>query len=74
MASHFEDRPQDRHAMDVFFAMPLMFGDAALSYANELSHRWWRHFFRCSHHHPEGHHQLEIPDPLEADDERDLFA
>lgn len=60
--------------MDAFFAIPMMFGDAALAYTNEVSQRWWRNFFRCSHHHPEGHAQLKVPEPLEAADEHDLFA
>lgn len=62
------------HPFDVFFALPIMFGDAALSYSNEMSQRWWHHFFQSGRHRHEGHAQLEVPDPLEADDERDLFA
>lgn len=62
------------HPMDAFFALPIMFGDAALSYSTEMSQRWWHNFFHSARHRNEGPAQLEVPEPLEADDERDLFA
>ncbi|MBK5265081.1 MAG: hypothetical protein JJE34_07605 [Alphaproteobacteria bacterium] len=67
-------QPQVRHPMDAFFALPMMFWDAALANSNEVSQLWWSSFFRSSHHHPDGHAQLELPEPLEAAGEHDLFA
>ena len=64
----------EMHPLDAFFALPMMLGDAALCYYREMSQRWWRQFFQCARHPPEGHAQLVVPEPLEADDERDLFA
>lgn len=60
--------------LDSYFALPLIFSDAALSYYQDMSRRWWRQFLRCPHHQHEEHAQLVVPEPLEADDERDLFA
>lgn len=62
------------HPLDAFFVLPILFADAALHCSQDMSRRWWRQFFRCAHHPHEGHAQLEVPDPLEEDDERDLFA
>ena len=62
------------HPLDAYFALPLIFGDAALSYSQDMSRRWWRQFLRSPHHQHEEHAQLVVPEPLEADDERDLFA
>ena len=60
--------------LDAMFALPIMIGGAALCYSNDLSRRWWHNFFRASEQHKEGHAQLAVPEPLELDDERDLFA
>lgn len=62
------------HPLDAYFALPLIFSDAALSYSQDMSRRWWRQFLQCPHHQHEEHAQLVVPEPLEADDERDLFA
>lgn len=59
---------------DAFFALPVIMGAAALGYTNDLSRQWWHHFFRGSIQHKENHAQLAVPEPLELDDERDLFA
>ena len=60
--------------LDIFFALPMMIGEAALCYSHELSQHWWRQFFHGAKHGHVGHGQLEVPDPLQSDDERDLFA
>lgn len=62
------------HPFDTYFALPLIFGHAALSYSQDISRQWWRQFLRSPHHQHEEHAQLVVPEPLEADDERDLFA
>lgn len=69
----FESPPLN-HPLDAFFALPVMIGGAALCYSNDLSRRWWHNFFRGSLQHKENHRQLAVPEPLELDDERDLFA
>lgn len=69
-----QNSPCRASPFDVFFALPMMIGEAALCYSHELSQSWWRQFFHGTRHGHEGHGQLEVPDPLQSDDERDLFA
>lgn len=61
-------------SLDAFFELLWMFGKAALNFSQEMSHCWWRQFFHGAKHRHSQNAQLEVPDPLEAEDERDLFA
>lgn len=65
--------PDDMVGM--LWMLPLAMGQATLGLSAELSQLWWRQMFhsdrRCRH---EGEHQLEVPDPIEEQGERELFA
>ena len=67
-------QPELAHPFDMFFALPIMMGSAALSCSKDVSRQWWHNFFRAGEQHKEDHAQLAVPEPLELDDERDLFA
>jgi hypothetical protein len=54
---------------------PVSFNFAVWEYWAQFSEQWWKNVFAPAHHCEHEHNcQLEVPDPIQAEDEHDLFA